>query len=139
MNGGVGNNTLIGGSGNDSLVAHSGKASGRYDTSINFVSGNNKLDGGSGDDALIGGLGSDTLIGGSGNDTLNGGLGSDTLTGGDGADSFRFVAPNQGVGTITDFSVGVDTINVAAAIFGGGLTSGKAITAEQFRLGKAAS
>jgi len=47
---------------------------------------------------------------------------------------------NQGIDTITDFSVSVvdETIEVSAAGFWGGLTAGTPITAAQFKLGTAA-
>ena len=69
----------------------------------NVVSGN------SGDNVLSGLAGDDTIIGGGGDDTIDGGTGDDELTGGAGADVFRF-APGDGDDTITDFVVGVDTI-----------------------------
>ena len=42
--------------------------------------------------------------------TLVGSLGNDTLSGGIGNDSFVFNSPNEGVDTITDFSVKDDTL-----------------------------
>ena len=55
INGGNGNDLLVGGTGNDTI------------------------NGGNGDDNLDGGTGNDTLIGGSGNDLLTGGKGADTF------------------------------------------------------------
>jgi len=55
INGGNGNDLLVGGTGNDTI------------------------NGGKGDDNLDGGTGRDTLIGGSGNDLLTGGNGADTF------------------------------------------------------------
>ena len=55
INGGNGNDLLVGGTGNDTI------------------------NGGNGDDNLDGGTGRDTLIGGSGNDLLTGGNGADTF------------------------------------------------------------
>lgn len=52
---------------------------------------------------LKGGAGGDTINGTDRNDTLIGFGGNDTLTGGTGADQFVFT--NQGVDTVTDFSV----------------------------------
>jgi autotransporter-associated beta strand protein len=57
IQGGAGNDILVGGSGADTL------------------------DGGDGDDRLIGGIGSDTLIGGRGDDEITGGDGDDRLIG----------------------------------------------------------
>ncbi len=90
---------------------------------------------------ITGGGANSNLNGGIGNDTLVGGFGLDTLTGGAGADHFVFNALDQGIDTITDFSVSIvgETIDVSAAGFGGGLTAGTPITAAQFKLGTAAS
>jgi hypothetical protein len=77
------------------------------------------LSGGDGDDVLSGGLGADSLIGGNG---------ADTLSGGDGIDSFRYTALTQsllqnpdssqliGHDQITDFQIGVDTIDGPVAV-----------------------
>ena len=81
--------------------------------------GDDSLDGGSGADSLVGGSGQDTLVGGLGADTLEGGFDSDVLTGGAGADVFRFTARGDGGGSgdiITDFTVGVDKIDVDALL-----------------------
>jgi hypothetical protein len=77
------------------------------------------LSGGDGDDVLSGGLGADALIGGNG---------ADTLSGGDGIDSFRYTALTQsllqnpansllhGHDQITDFQIGIDTIDGPVAV-----------------------
>jgi Ca2+-binding RTX toxin-like protein len=72
-------------------------------------------------------------------DILSGGLGNDILTGGLGGDSFSFNALNEGIDTITDFSVGNDDLFVKGSGFGGGLISGDIITAAQFVIGTAAT
>ena len=66
------------------------------------------------------GAGNDTLIGGAGNDTFHGGGGFDTFTGGLGHDTFVFdTAPGvSSLGTITDFTVGIDRIDLDHRIFG---------------------
>lgn len=63
----------------------------------------NRLEGNSGDDELIGGAGSDWLIGDQG---------ADTLTGGADADVFVYTGSGQGADTITDFQVGIDSIDL---------------------------
>ncbi len=71
VEGGPGNDSIIGTSGPDALYGGEGD-----DTLIGL----------GGNDALYGGPGDDTLAGQSGDDTLEGGLGSDVLTGGAGTD-----------------------------------------------------
>jgi Ca2+-binding RTX toxin-like protein len=69
----------------------------------------NDLMGQAGDDTLDGGFGNDTIAGGLDDDLLNGGLGDDKLGGGAGAD--RFVIANiQGMDTVSDFEVGIDSL-----------------------------
>lgn len=121
-------NRLYGEAGNDTLVAA------QSPFCVNY------LDGGVGNDTLKGGFNGagDTLLGGAGNDEITGLFGDDTLTGGAGADRFIFNG-NDGVDTITDFSVVDDTIVVSAASFPSGLTPGAAITPTQFTIGAAAA
>ncbi|HAG83827.1 MAG TPA: calcium-binding protein [Cyanobacteria bacterium UBA12227] len=123
ITGNSGNNILNGLAGNDTLIG---------------LAGNDTLNGGAGNDSLTGGAGNDILVGDLGNDQLIGSAGSDRITGGAGVDSFYFYRKTEGVDTITDFRVIDDTIYVSKAGFGGGLTSGKAITSGQFRLGSSA-
>jgi serralysin len=54
----------------------------------------------------------DVLVGGSGNDTLLPGRGDDVLTGGGGADTFKFQDAPWRAGVITDFTPGLDVIDV---------------------------
>lgn len=63
----------------------------------------NRLDGKDGDDGLLGGAGDDWLVGHEG---------ADQLTGGTGADVFVYTAAGQGGDTITDFQIGVDSIDL---------------------------
>ncbi len=75
-------------------------------------------------DTLAGLNGDDVLKGGMGADKITGGLGHDVLTGGGGADVFIYTsAAEAGTGNardrITDFTAGVDHINVHAFMAGG--------------------
>jgi Ca2+-binding RTX toxin-like protein len=117
------NNTIAGNSGANNLFGNEG---------------NDSLSGNNGDDLLDGGTGDDTLLGGSGNDVLIGNFGNDVLTGSTGADIFVLNSPNQGVDRITDFSSVDDTLHVSAAGFGGGLTAGDFIMADQILIGSGA-
>ena len=95
----------------------------------------NNIHGADGADVLKGGGGGDTLAGGGGNDNLRGGAGADRLAGGLGfdqlygeADTDTFVfdtAPGPADrDNIWDFVSGEDTIEISAAVFGGGLVAG---------------
>jgi Ca2+-binding RTX toxin-like protein len=117
-------NALTGGNGNDTLSGDTG-----FDT-LNGGDGDDSLlgglqkdevYGGNGNDTVAGGNGFDTLDGGEGNDSIRGALGTDVLTGGNGADRFVFATALDGIlniDTITDFTSGVDVIELSAAIFG---------------------
>jgi Ca2+-binding RTX toxin-like protein len=85
LNGGRGNNTLIGGAGAD--ILYGGDAT-------------NRLVGGAGNDILNGGYfenSINTLLGGGGDDTLVGGIGNSTLDGGDGND---YLDSSATIGTV---------------------------------------
>ncbi|WP_445630825.1 beta strand repeat-containing protein [Nostoc sp. DSM 114167] len=102
--------------------------------------GANTLSGGDGNDNLFGGSGNDSLLGGVGNDSLFGGIGKDTLTGGAGQDSLYLTDTRTGgYDTITDFTVGDDTIFISKAEFG--LTQSQDTTLDSglFRLGTIAT
>ncbi|MEM7529566.1 MAG: hypothetical protein AAF416_18165, partial [Pseudomonadota bacterium] len=77
------------------------------------------LRGGAGHDSLDGGADDDILLGGDDDDELIGGRGDDELTGGAGADTFVFTSSDRGSDTITDFEIGVDTLDLSGA----GITS----------------
>ena len=147
LNGGIGEDLLQGDKGSDYLVGADGQDTlfggqgddlidgGADNDFIKDTNGNNSLFGnagddllfaGQGDDALYGDAGSDRLLanrgndrlfGGEGNDILTGGSGSDTLSGGINDDLFVFNSFDEGVDTITDFSVGDDTLVFSAAGF----------------------
>lgn len=139
--GGDGNDAIGGGSGNDSLEGGNGNDTvngGAGNDTVNGGASPDTLNGGGGDDVLLGTGGNDTLNGGGNNDSLTGGSGTDTLTGGTGVDSFIYNLSNEGIDTITDFSVVDDTIRVSAAGFGGGLVAGAVIPAGQFVVGAGA-
>ncbi|MHC5743169.1 MAG: beta strand repeat-containing protein [Nostoc sp.] len=122
-----GNNTLNGGAGNDRLDASSS-------------TGDNLLSGDDGNDTLIAydASGKNILTGGNGNDFLIGGNGNDSLIGGAGTDTFVFNSYNQGVDTIYDFNATNELIQVSAAGFGGGLSTGSLQTS-QFTIGTSAT
>lgn len=99
INGGEGNDMIVGGSdtdllvgetGNDTLIAGGGDDSafgGLGNDTLRGGSGNDVLDGGDDADLVVGQGGGDLLIGGAGNDTVDGGVGNDSMLGNDGNDS----------------------------------------------------
>jgi Ca2+-binding RTX toxin-like protein len=113
LDGGNGNDWLLGNSGGDRLFGLSG-----HDR-LKGYGGNDQLSGGANNDHLYGGRGNDKPIGGSGHDYLYGQFGKDTLTGGRGNDKFVFdVAPTKSnMDKITDFSVKYDSIHLEKDVF----------------------
>jgi hypothetical protein len=90
VEGGDGNDLLIGGAGNDTLSGGAGKDTlrgGGGSDRLNGNGGNDQLYGETGPDRLYGYNGNDLLDGGSSNDRLDGGAGIDTLFGQGGADN----------------------------------------------------
>lgn len=86
--------------------------------------GDDVLTGTDASEVLLGHAGADKIIGGGGGDIIDGGAGKDVLTGGEGADVFRFTelldsfrnygpADIGAADTITDFTVGVDKIDLS--------------------------
>ncbi|MEM7766525.1 MAG: Ig-like domain-containing protein, partial [Pseudomonadota bacterium] len=102
-----GNDTINGGDGFDSL---SGDA------------GDDVINGGAQHDFLGGDDGNDILNGGSGVDYLHGGRGADTLTGGADGDNFNGNLFDFNGDRITDFEVGLDTIEIHQALSPGDIT-----------------
>src|SRR5690606_1933550 len=88
---------------------------------LNGSNANERISGLAGDDKLNGAGGDDVLIGGAGKDNLTGGAGRDTFLFSDSLDSYRNYA-SQGAtvtDTITDFTHGVDKIDLSALGFTG--------------------
>ena len=92
VNGGGGNDVLVGSEFNDIMNGGSG------DDVVNGRAGNDTLGGDAGDDTLLGGSGDDNLFGGDGEDrikgqggtdTVGGGADNDTIEGGEGTSSLR--------------------------------------------------
>jgi Ca2+-binding RTX toxin-like protein len=104
MNGGGGDDTIIGGAGNDMLGGQGGDDS---------------VKGGDGDDWISGGGGDDYLVGGSGRDGLTGSLGDDTLDGGAGRDVLYTGRSGPSGHDVYDGGGGIDTLDASNAISGG--------------------
>ncbi|MBG1268751.1 hypothetical protein [Nostoc sp. WHI] len=105
----------------------------------NILTGNtgaNILNGIDGNDRLFASSGNDTLLGGAGDDVLAGGVGRDVLTGGMGRDSFNLAdSRTGGYDTITDFTLGDDTIFVSKTEFGLSQSQDTVLDSSLFRLG----
>lgn len=128
--------TASGGDGTgDTLVSIENVDGSNFEDTLIGDTGTNSLNGAGGDDVLIGGGGNDMLVdyfgsnvmdGGAGDDLLNvSGYNADVLTGGTGADTFSFVVDGfvavpggpPYVTTITDFEIGIDSIEFDVAPF----------------------
>lgn len=118
LNGNAGNDRLIGGDKADTLIGGAGNdflEGGDGSDQLRGQAGNDTLRGGSGDDRMFGDEGRDILVGGSGNDLMNGGAsgdvltgdaGDDTINGGAGSDAIRGGAGND----LLSGGLGTDTI-----------------------------
>lgn len=108
---GQGDDNANGDEGNDRIYGEDGN-----DT-LNGGSGNDYIRGDNGNDTLNGDAGNDIIRGGDGNDIINGGQGRDVLTGDRGADVFLYQSLEdstyRGLDTITDFTQGVDKIDLS--------------------------
>jgi Ca2+-binding RTX toxin-like protein len=119
ITGSVGNDSLSGFGQSDTIDGGSGAdiILGGDETAL--TGGGDSLSGGSGIDTISGQGGNDTILGGDGADIITGGTGADILTGGSGADVFKIAtfaeSAGSNVDTITDFTTGSDTINIAIA------------------------
>ncbi|WP_299919398.1 DUF4214 domain-containing protein [uncultured Roseobacter sp.] len=82
-----------------------------YSAKIGTVGGG-QIFGTNGSDFLIGSTATDDMRGFDGDDLLVDGAGSERLSGGNGSDYFKLVADGE-LDRITDFSVGVDTIDIS--------------------------
>ncbi|WP_122454439.1 retention module-containing protein [Pseudomonas viridiflava] len=106
--------------------AHGGQ--GAAAVSIDYQHGPSLI-GTDGDDVLLAAGGNDCLNGGNGNDVLIGGPGDDVLTGGEGQDRFMWLAGDTGHDRVTDFNVGIDSLDLSKLLQGMGA---KAETLEDF-------
>ncbi|BCD87276.1 hypothetical protein PSm6_36830 [Pseudomonas solani] len=138
LNGGNGNDLLVGGAGNDALNGGGGIDTASYIDATSGVtvslasaaaqntggagtdtlSGIENLIGSNFGDVLTGNSGDNTLSGLAGNDTLIGNGGNDILSGGDGADTFKWQAGETGLTHITDFTKGVDSLDLSQLLSG---------------------
>jgi Ca2+-binding RTX toxin-like protein len=168
LDGGAGADSLVGGVGNDiyfvdtaadAILELNGEGSDQVASSVSYtlvdfievlsltgtanINGtgsaqNNSLVGNGGANALDGADGNDTLNGGAGNDTLTGGAGNDSLLGGTGSDVFLFRSIGEAPDRVADYNVADDSIQVSAAGFGGPLTIGIDLVANNLYVANAA-
>lgn len=93
---------------------------------LSGLAGNDRLTGGNGADTLSGGEGDDELRGARGDDSLDGGAGEDILTGGLGEDVFVVDAEGD-LDVITDFTFGVDRLEILGLVVEEDETGGPAV------------
>lgn len=100
LDGGSGDDVVIGGAWNDDLLGEDGDDSlfGRGgDDSLDGYAGRDTLRGGDGDDYLYGAADDDRLFGDSGNDRIEASSGSDRVDGGAGSDTVEYYGAEGGV------------------------------------------
>ncbi len=115
IEGGFGRDTIWGGAGDDVIFGDEGDDTLHGDAGDDIINGgvgDDTINGGAGDDMLFGGTGADTINGGDGNDQIYGGAGADNLFGGTGNDMFTIDSATLAGGTIWDFLVGDNVINL---------------------------
>lgn len=109
VDGGSGNDTIIGSSLRDNILGQNG------DDSIIGGDGNDNISAGAGNDTVDAGDGNDVVSGQGGDDSIIGGDGADSLIGQQGADTI-FAADGEGDSIIGDafdlvhFDAGLDTV-----------------------------
>ncbi|MCC5657049.1 calcium-binding protein [Nostoc sp. XA010] len=150
-----GNDTIDGGKGDDVLSVSYSNAEEKITSTFNAITNIGLITAGTArisyknieqlditgtqyDDLIVGSNGNDTLKGYSGNDTLTGGKGNDSLIGEVGIDTFAFNSFNEGIDSIDEFYATNELIQVSAAGFGGGLSSGTLET-NKFTIGTSAT
>jgi Ca2+-binding RTX toxin-like protein len=110
LDGGIGNDTVLGGAGNDVVFG------GDDNDKLSGAAGDDELLGGNGNDVVDGGAGADDLSGGNGNDTVTGGAGNDIALLGAGDDLFVWKV-GDGNDTI-DAGTDIDTFRLLGSIAG---------------------
>ena len=143
MSGGVGNDSYVVDNSGDVITENLHEGTDTVDSSISYTLTANvenlNLTAGAGDIDGTGNELANVIVGNEGANVIDGGLGNDTLTGGAGGDTFLFdttLNKTTNVDTITDFTVGSDTIELDHSIFSA-LGTG-ALDASEFHLGKTA-
>ncbi|MDQ2095218.1 calcium-binding protein [Rhodalgimonas zhirmunskyi] len=125
VNGGNGRDVVFMGNGND-LYRDNAQGGNFGRDNVWAGSGDDTIQGGNGNDTFGGGAGDDLIIARLGDDRLDGGAGYDRLSGGDGADTFVF-STNFGEDAITDFTKGVDRLELDDALWTGTLTAAEVV------------
>jgi Ca2+-binding RTX toxin-like protein len=98
LDGGAGDDSIVGNGGNDRVAGRDGNdtvLAGAGDDSIKGNGGNDVVDGGAGNDSVWGNDGNDSVTGDDGNDVMYGGNGGDTMLGGAGNDVFHGGSPRD--------------------------------------------